>query len=300
MGNQKLKWTAEEEKALLDGIEKHGSGKWKNILRDPEFTHRLTSRSNIDLKDKWRNMCVAPGSTQGSNYRPRPIKVKEEAVVSIKVKEEAVVVPGGGDVAIVIPPPNVSPSSELSIDDSSNSLVDNKNILVDNKNAPRYDGMIYEALLTLADANGSDVGSIFNYIEPRHEVPPNFRRTLSSRLRRMATQGKLLKLQNLYKMPEPSGTKTYVPAPSKPKETINIKFRQSINQPPPVTRVMIEEAGITAAYKLVEAENKIDVARGAIEELNKMTKLAEETELLMELAKEMHELCSHGEVVLLA
>ena len=50
MGNQKLKWTAEEEEALLSGVAKHGQGKWKNILKDPEFAPFLTHRSNIDLK----------------------------------------------------------------------------------------------------------------------------------------------------------------------------------------------------------------------------------------------------------
>lgn len=50
MGNQKLKWKAEEEEALLAGIAKHGPGKWKNILRDPEFADQLINRSNIDLK----------------------------------------------------------------------------------------------------------------------------------------------------------------------------------------------------------------------------------------------------------
>lgn len=50
MGNQKQKWTAEEEEALLAGITKHGPGKWKNILKDPEFAPFLTHRSNIDLK----------------------------------------------------------------------------------------------------------------------------------------------------------------------------------------------------------------------------------------------------------
>lgn len=50
MGNQKLKWTGEEEEALLAGIAKHGAGKWKNILRDPEFAGQLIHRSNIDLK----------------------------------------------------------------------------------------------------------------------------------------------------------------------------------------------------------------------------------------------------------
>lgn len=50
MGNQKQKWKAEEEEALRAGVAKHGTGKWKNILRDPEFAPFLTLRSNIDLK----------------------------------------------------------------------------------------------------------------------------------------------------------------------------------------------------------------------------------------------------------
>lgn len=50
MGNQKQKWTSEEEGALLAGVAKHGAGKWKNILKDPEFSPSLILRSNIDLK----------------------------------------------------------------------------------------------------------------------------------------------------------------------------------------------------------------------------------------------------------
>lgn len=50
MGNQKQKWTSEEEDALLAGVNKHGPGKWKNILKDPDFAPSLTHRSNIDLK----------------------------------------------------------------------------------------------------------------------------------------------------------------------------------------------------------------------------------------------------------
>jgi myb proto-oncogene protein len=50
MGNQKQKWTAEEEEALQVGVQRYGAGKWKNILRDPELQPKLSSRSNIDLK----------------------------------------------------------------------------------------------------------------------------------------------------------------------------------------------------------------------------------------------------------
>ncbi|CAG7904465.1 unnamed protein product, partial [Brassica rapa] len=290
MGNQKLKWTGDEEEALRAGIEKHGPGKWKNILRDPEFAHQLTNRSNIDLKDKWRNLCVAPG-TQCSNDKSRTRKVKEEGVTLASLSPTA---------ATATPPsyPNSSsssPATSLPRSASSDFSVDN-NFAVDNKNAPRYDAMIFEAISELADPNGSDVGSIFSFIEPRHEVPPTFRRVLSSRLRRLAAQGKLSKvsnskpLLNFYKLPDGSETTTRTtPAPTpKPKET-NIKPRQSyINQPPSVSQEMIDEAAITAACKVVEAENKINVAKAAVEELEKTTKLADETELMLELAKEMH------------
>lgn len=50
MGNPKQKWTSEEEEALRAGVAKHGTGKWKDIQRDPEFNPFLSSRSNIDLK----------------------------------------------------------------------------------------------------------------------------------------------------------------------------------------------------------------------------------------------------------
>ncbi|CAM8907968.1 unnamed protein product [Rhodiola kirilowii] len=78
MGNQKLKWTAEEEEALLAGIDKHGTGKWKNILRNTEFSSALKNRSNIDLKNKWRNMSVS-----ASGERPRSSKSSHLALPSV-------------------------------------------------------------------------------------------------------------------------------------------------------------------------------------------------------------------------
>ncbi|XP_010416037.1 PREDICTED: telomere repeat-binding factor 5-like isoform X1 [Camelina sativa] len=298
MGNQKLKWTGEEEEALLAGIAKHGAGKWKNILRDPEFSKKLINRSNIDLKDKWRNLSIAPG-TQGSTNRARPTRVKEEEGVTPPPVET--------DEKTTPPPPIVNPfipPVPPLLRKKSIELITDQSGSVDTKNVPRYDGMIFEALSALADANGSDVSSIFHFIEPRHEVPPNFRRVLSSRLRRLATQSKLVKvstfktLQNFYKIPDPSGTRT-TPAP-KPKET-HTKSRQSNNhQASAISLQMIEEAAITAACKVVEAENKIDIAKAAGEEFEKMTKLAEGTEHLLVIANEIHEKCSRGEVVLLA
>lgn len=50
MGAPKQKWTEEEEAALKAGVHKHGPGKWRTILTDPEFRDILHMRSNVDLK----------------------------------------------------------------------------------------------------------------------------------------------------------------------------------------------------------------------------------------------------------
>ena len=47
---KKRKWTAKKEEALRADIAKHGTGKWKDIRKEPEFNHRLQARSNIDFK----------------------------------------------------------------------------------------------------------------------------------------------------------------------------------------------------------------------------------------------------------
>ncbi|KAJ0968090.1 hypothetical protein J5N97_025007 [Dioscorea zingiberensis] len=54
----KQKMDIGEESALKAGVVKHGAGKWRTILKDPEFSSVLCLRSNVDLKDKWRNMSV--------------------------------------------------------------------------------------------------------------------------------------------------------------------------------------------------------------------------------------------------
>lgn len=50
MGGPKHKWTEEEEAALKAGVDKHGAGKWRTILKDPDFSDVLSRRSNVDLK----------------------------------------------------------------------------------------------------------------------------------------------------------------------------------------------------------------------------------------------------------
>ena len=53
MGAPKQRWTSEEEAALRAGIARHGVGKWRTILKDPEFSSTLCYRSNVDLKVRY-------------------------------------------------------------------------------------------------------------------------------------------------------------------------------------------------------------------------------------------------------
>ena len=50
----RISWTDEEVEALREGVDKHGKGKWKEIL--VEKRHVFQERTTVDLKDKWRNL----------------------------------------------------------------------------------------------------------------------------------------------------------------------------------------------------------------------------------------------------
>ncbi|KAJ7546769.1 hypothetical protein O6H91_08G053900 [Diphasiastrum complanatum] len=79
MGPLKQEWTPDEEAALRAGVEKYGPGKWRAIQKDPKFGPWLTSRSNVDLKDKWRNMNGSP-NVQGHPRTKRVLTLVEEVV----------------------------------------------------------------------------------------------------------------------------------------------------------------------------------------------------------------------------
>lgn len=46
-------WTPEEEAKLIKGVNTYGKGNWALIRRKMH----LTERTNVELKDKWRNIC---------------------------------------------------------------------------------------------------------------------------------------------------------------------------------------------------------------------------------------------------
>ncbi|KAL7133208.1 hypothetical protein ABFS83_12G124900 [Erythranthe nasuta] len=281
MGNPKQKWTAEEEEALRAGVAKHGVGKWKLIQRDPVFNQLLFARSNIDLKDKWRNLSVANG--QGPRDKTKITKPKANPVDA----------PATPLPAVAQPSTAVAPSSQ-DVVTTDVVMLDPSKPLPEGNNAAKYNAMIYEALSTLKEPNGSHSGAIATYIEQRYEVPQKFKRVLSSRLRRLVEQDKLEKVENCYKMKGDDASMTKVP-PVRQKETWP-RQGQSIGY----LGDTVEEAATAAAYKIAEAENKSFVAAEAVKEAERVAMMAEEMEALLQFATDCYEQCQRGEVVLFA
>ncbi|OAY79055.1 Single myb histone 3 [Ananas comosus] len=230
MGAPKQKWTSEEEEALRAGVDKHGAGKWRTIQKDPEFSHCLATRSNIDLKDKWRNMSISANG-QGSREKVRTPKVKSLQAT------------------------------------------------------PSYNAMIIEALAALQEPNGSEIGAICSFIEQKHEVPQTFRRLLSSKLRRLAAQSKIEKVQKGYRLKDSSfAIKTPIP---KQKDPAN---RSRVAQSCANSNTISHAEAV--AYKIAEAEAKSFLASEAVKEAEKIAKLAEESDALLSLAREIFERCT--------
>ncbi|XP_054793119.1 uncharacterized protein LOC129298725 isoform X2 [Prosopis cineraria] len=50
------KWSSEEEDALRAGVKKFGKGNWRSIRKFYSEIFTKTGRTEVDLKDKWRNL----------------------------------------------------------------------------------------------------------------------------------------------------------------------------------------------------------------------------------------------------
>ncbi|KAL6495936.1 hypothetical protein OROGR_030499 [Orobanche gracilis] len=264
MGNRKLKWTAEEEDALMAGIAKHGAGKWKSILVDAEFAHILANRSNVDLKDKWRNVGPNHGQGCGANAVMTMRKGKATAtnVVMPETENSSPVFVSRGN------PDDKPPQNPQDVRD-----------------ATKHNTMIFEAISTIKNHNGSEFGAILGFIEKKYEVPQGFRRLLSSKLRRLVLQGTLEKVQKRYKIKsDASGTNTSTPKQKDVRSKSLPNCRLTIS-----ADTQLEEAAKTAAHKIAEAENKAFVAAEAVKESERVSRMAEDADALLLQLKEIFE-----------
>nr|XP_010924966.1 single myb histone 4 isoform X2 [Elaeis guineensis] len=139
----------------------------------------------------------------------------------------------------------------------------------DGKNPPRYTAMIIEALVAMQKQNGSEIGAICTFIE----VQKGYRLKDSSSAAKTPTL-KRKDPANRSKLPQNFG---------------------SCNSPN-----LIVDAAITVAYKIADAEAKSFLASEAVKEAEKISKMAEETDSLLLLAKEIFERCAGGEIMTMA
>ncbi|KAL8211082.1 hypothetical protein R6Q57_005519 [Mikania cordata] len=176
MGVPKQKWTSEEEASLKAGVAKHGPGKWSTILKDSEFGSVLRLRSNVDLKDKWRNL-QSMASGCGSRQRARSAKSKTTREnISIASIEEH-------DMQICLPDPPTVLAGTLQNGSPKMPM-------------PRLDDLILETTANQKDPCGSSRA----YIENKHLAPPNLDKLLKAELNTLTDSGKLVKIKNRYKI----------------------------------------------------------------------------------------------------
>ncbi|KAK9114710.1 hypothetical protein Syun_021507 [Stephania yunnanensis] len=184
MGAPKQKWTPEEEAALKAGIAKHGAGKWRTILKDPEFSVVLFLRSNVDLKDKWRNMSVIANGW-GSREKARLALKRSQQM--LKKEENALV-------AAVQSDEEIDDAKPLAASDGIVPFVGNKKTIF------RLDSLILEAITNMKEPSGSNKTAIGLYIEDQYDAPPNFSRILSAKLKGLTANRKLIKAKRKYRI----------------------------------------------------------------------------------------------------
>lgn len=281
MGAPKQKWTSEEEDALRAGVRKHGAGKWRTIQKDPEFSPVLSSRSNIDLKDKWRNLSFS-ASGLGSS------KVRVPRITGPSSSQST-----NSQPALLLPAPNKVSEAILPADAEKKPQ--------DGKTPPKYGVMIFEALSQLNEPNGSEIAAIFRFIEERYTVQPTFRRFLAAKLRRLADSNKIIKIDKSYRLPDSFATRTPAPikaSASKQKDPAKAsKVSKTIGLFTASSPAL--EAAMAAAVKVADAEAKAHDAHDQMMEAERILKMAEDTESLLIIADEIYERCLRGEITTL-
>lgn len=270
MGAPKQKWTHEEEAALRTGVEKYGPGKWRAILRDPSLSLCLASRSNVDLKDKWRNMSVTANGW-GSREKARLALKRSKYIAKQSGRQLALSALSNGNMDVVVvtkPLTTVNPYLP-----SSNTK----------RSISRLDKLILDAVSTLKEPNGSNKSAIATYIEENQYPPPNFRRMLSSKLKSLVICGKLVKIRQNYmisgsfrpdddKAPKSEKEEKHVRTLSKNSskkvvEEVGITVKSEVDAEVSKMRTMnAEEAAKAAAVAVAEAEAAIAAAEQAAHE----------------------------------
>ncbi|KAL5821876.1 hypothetical protein ACOSQ3_023758 [Xanthoceras sorbifolium] len=291
MGAPKQKWTAEEEAALKAGVRKHGTGKWRTILSDPEFSSILHSRSNVDLKDKWRNINVTAiwGSRQKAKLalkRTQPIP-KHDGQTQLTPKHDenpmALAIVPLKDEELVDAKPLAVSSGTLRASGSKESVA-------------RLDKLILDAIANLKESSGSDRASIAHYIEEQYWAPANLRKLLATKLKFLTAKGTLIKVKHKYRIasnvPVPVAKKSpklllegsQKGSPKAQKKDINSLKSQVDADLSRMRGMTAQEAAAAAAQAIAEAEVAIAEAEEAAREAERAEAEAEAAQVFAKAA----------------
>ncbi|KAD3641849.1 hypothetical protein E3N88_31073 [Mikania micrantha] len=262
MARPKQKWTSEEEEALSTGVEKYGLGRWKTILSDPQFASSLVNRSNVDLKDKWRNLS---GSDYGSGSRGN---VKTPWMQMIN--------------NLLLTSPELSRSS------------------VEKRRAPPYKTMIYETLSSIDDPHGTDVNTMVKFLEPKYQLPKNFRRLLTAKLRKLVLNGDLEKVDRRYKVKRTSSGSQQEDVDNFNEELGEPEKRyeeqvgpQNVceEQEQPIPTETLEDAASVAAFHLAVAASLEERLIKTSADKDKLAELLQESMAMLMLAQDLYQQC---------
>ncbi|OIT29007.1 PREDICTED: telomere repeat-binding factor 1-like isoform X2 [Nicotiana attenuata] len=278
MGAPKQKWTPEEEAALKAGVRKHGPGKWRTILKDPEFSGVLRLRSNVDLKDKWRNMSVMANGW-GSREKAR-LALKRMNQTRKQDESLVVTIESQSDEEIVEARLATTSSGSPQIGGSKRSII-------------RLDNLIMEAISNLKEPGGSNKTTIATYIEDQYWAPPNFKRLLSAKLKYLTATGRLIKVKRKYRIALMSALSDRRRMPSIPllesaQRISNRVDRDDMNMRTTKAQVDLELAtmrSMTLQEAAAAAAQAVAEAEAAIEEAEEAARVAEAAEAEAEAAQ---------------
>ncbi|CAH8351414.1 unnamed protein product [Eruca vesicaria subsp. sativa] len=273
MGAPKQKWTPEEEAALKAGVLKHGTGKWRTILSDPQFSSLLKSRSNVDLKDKWRNISVT--ALWGSRKKAK-LALKRAPKQDDNNTRALTIVRLANDQEQRTNPTHPSKKSITSLDK-----------------------IILEAITNLKEPRGSDRTSIFMYIEENFKTPGNMKRHVAVRLKHLSSNGPLVKIKHKYRF-----STNYTSAGARHKSPqLCVEGNDKNDSPKPngnganiltqsrsegelfmIKGMTAQEAAETAARAVAEAEFAITEAEEAAKEADRAEAEAEAAQIYAKAA----------------
>ncbi|GFP90295.1 telomere repeat-binding factor 1 [Phtheirospermum japonicum] len=285
MGAPKQKWTSEEEAALKAGIRKYGIGKWSTILKDPEFSHILRARSNVDLKDKYRNLnCMVLGSRQKTktSNRSNQLTIKQDENTSVRSE----IIEKESDVT------SLAVSCEISQGAGSRKPISRMRDLGSSGNDCRIDDVILEAITKLKEPRGSNRSSIAQYINEHYLASPDLEKILAANLKTLTENRRLIKVKNQYRIAPKSVTFSVGKEPKLLENGGSTKdySESKKNEIVLLTKAMIDAElekmkSMSAEEAAKAAAQAVAAAEAAIAEAEAAAKEAEEAEAEAEAAQ---------------